>query len=233
MAGLGMNCTELVGQAYARAFQRHPETHRRWITASSKLGGRLPHSLLPVAIQRIGRLDMLLRSMEDEVNPQTENHTDIELLAFDNLSSLSDLWIGSTYEIFRHSEERFIQFSGEEFGIIAHHLRLIRIPLEKHEIAQDWNLAVGLELKSPPNNDASDIYVYERKSKARAHIMPMGMSERGAIMWNVIDLKARTQFWIERRELSDRVLNLLAPNDVEVPAEEEPASSAAHEPSTN
>jgi hypothetical protein len=37
--------------------------------------------------------------------------------------------------------------------------------------------------------------------------MPSGFSARGSVMWQVIDLRAKTERWIERRDLSDRILD--------------------------
>jgi hypothetical protein len=42
----------------------------------------------------------------------------------------------------------------------------------------------------------------------RAHIMPTGLSERGSMMWQALDGATLEATWFERRNLSDRFLNL-------------------------
>jgi hypothetical protein len=97
----------------------------------------------------------------------------------------------------------------DAFTSLAHHLRLLRIPLGKYEIAADSKLAEPLKLqKPPPRNKESDIYIYSKSDKTRAHIMPIGVSRRGSHMWQVIDVVADQTYWLERRELSERIVSL-------------------------
>jgi hypothetical protein len=44
----------------------------------------------------------------------------------------------------------------------------------------------------------------------RTHIIPVDASERGSITWQVIDIRNDESRWIERRELSDRIVRLWA-----------------------
>jgi hypothetical protein len=123
--------------------------------------------------------------------------------------SLSELWIGAAYEIFRLLKERRLMEESDAFTSLAHDLRILRVPLEKHEIATDNKLASSLKMqKHPPRNKEADIYIYSKSHKTRAHIMPMAVSRRGSLMWQVIDVVLDRTYWLERRELSERVVSL-------------------------
>ena len=62
--------------------------------------------------------------------------------------------------------------------------------------------------RNPPKNDPTDVYIYDPNDDQRAHIMPFGKSPRGSLAWYVTDVKTGTDRWIERRDLSDRILVL-------------------------
>ncbi|HET7375588.1 MAG TPA: hypothetical protein VFK30_02705, partial [Anaerolineae bacterium] len=150
-----------------------------------------------------------LRCMEDE---------QAERLPKDNSASfslhyqkiISDYWIGSVYETFRLLRQRKLDDASPAFLEIFADLELIRMPLEKHELAKDRNLDAPLEMvRNPRNNDAKDIYVYDPKDDRRAHIMSTAVSSStGSVMWHAIDLTSNSDRWIERRGLSDRIIAL-------------------------
>lgn len=122
---------------------------------------------------------------------------------------LSELWVGSIYETVRLIVERSPEVATNEVCALAEDLRLLRVPLEKHQIAHDRKLDAPLQLqKQPPNNDQTDLYEYDKADPKRAHIMPSGLSSRGSVGWHVIDLISGQDRWIERRELSDRMIAL-------------------------
>ena len=88
-------------------------------------------------------------------------------------SLLSMLWIGSIYETLLLLSARGLAADTEEFRSLAHDLGLLRIPLEKHEVAGDKKLEQPLQtVRVPPKNDSTDIYEYSRDDPRRAHIMP-------------------------------------------------------------
>jgi hypothetical protein len=62
------------------------------------------------------------------------------MMAFHYQKMLADLWIGSLYETTRMLIERKLAPDTDEYRSLAHAFRLIRIPLEKHEIALDHKL---------------------------------------------------------------------------------------------
>ena len=61
-------------------------------------------------------------------------------------------------------------------------------------------------------SSAADIApAFDKDDRLRAHIPLRGVSARRSAMWEVFDISADEARWYERRELSDRMLNLLAP----------------------
>lgn len=61
-----MSVSKLISLAFSEAISQNRENQTRWVAASLRIGGRLPQSLLSVQIQKVGKFDTLLRSMEDE-----------------------------------------------------------------------------------------------------------------------------------------------------------------------
>jgi hypothetical protein len=97
----------------------------------------------------------------------------------------------------------------DAFNNIARDLKLIRIALEKYEIADDRKLDTPLAMqRQPSNSGTADIYHYSKDDPKRAHMMPSGMSTRGSVMWQVTDVKTKESYWLERRALSDRIIAL-------------------------
>lgn len=122
---------------------------------------------------------------------------------------MSAYWIGGMYETFRFLRQRGLIEKSPPLEQIFSDLELVRMPLEKHEIAKDVKFLDGplLMVRQPPNG-SGDNYLYKPDDNSRAHIMPSGLSARGSMMWQVIDLKANTQRWVERRGISDKILDL-------------------------
>nr|WP_315596073.1 hypothetical protein [uncultured Cupriavidus sp.] len=200
-----MRVSEIVAAAFALADERDRGLQRRWIDISFKIGPRVPGSLLTLSVQRVGRLDSLLRTMEAEFCGLKEIDDDA---ASEERSLLSEAWVGSLYEIVRAMEERKVHPAGEEFSQIHHDLRLIRIPIEKYQLAQDSKLRGPIEFVREMPRPGDVPHIYDRKDINRAHIMPMQISSRGAMAWLATDLKAAESRWIERQDLSDRFMNL-------------------------
>jgi hypothetical protein len=201
--------TSIVG-AFQRASERNRPLHELWIKVSVRAGSVLPHSRLSGSIQSAGALDVVLRCMEDD-NPTAmqleEDNPGLFFLHYQLL--LSEFWIGSVYEILRLVKEHCHPADDSAVVGLAHDLRLLRIPLEKHQIAQDRMLTEPLRMQRfPPNGNETDIFEYSKTDPKRSHIMPIGISPRGSCMWQVIDLVASSSFWIERREISERILKI-------------------------
>jgi hypothetical protein len=146
--------------------------------------------------------------MEDDYSPSDADV--IGMAALDCQSTISDIWIGMAYEVVRLLDERKLLLNEPEFSKLHHYLRYIRVPLEKHELAgrkKDFPEEVKMT-RRPATSTASDHYVYEHESDARAHIMMKGQSARGSSMWHLTDNAAGSSYWIERRELAERMLRL-------------------------
>lgn len=206
----------LIVEAFHEALRRAPELHQTWITLSLNLGSKLPDSLLMLSIQQCGQLDLVIRSMEREqvaIQSTPDAPSENQHFALSYLMLLSGVWLGLIYEVVRLLNERRLVAETADFQLLAHHLRLIRVPLEKHEIAADRRLTEeGLQMvRVPANGDESDYSRYEKSDPSKAHIMPSAISHEGSVMWHVIDLHNEQSFWLERRELSERILRLFAP----------------------
>jgi len=146
--------------------------------------------------------------MEDEFT-SADGEVDFQL---QYQGMFSNIWIGSVYEFVSLLKIRKLLDHSPQFEALAHDLRLLRVPLEKHEIAADRKLAEPLTMKRlPPSTNNTDTYTYSKNSATRAHIMPFGLSSRGSMTWEVIDIISNTTRWIERRALSERIMELWAP----------------------
>jgi hypothetical protein len=205
---LGLKVGELIKAGFELASSKYPDIHGKWVATSYRIGGQLPNSSLVSSVQRAGEMDVLLRCMEDELRIHTDNQeTDF---SFHYQVMLSELWVGHMYEIIRLLKDRMRMPDNKEFDLLAHHLRLLRIPIEKHEIPGDKKLKAPLMMKRyPPKDEASDIYEYSKDDPTRSHIMPTGVSERGSVVWQVLDIPSNESFWIERRDLSERILAII------------------------
>jgi hypothetical protein len=202
-----------IGTAVANAFRlaqtRYPELHEEWIRISFRVGGRLPKSLLSASIQRDGTVDLLLRCMEDEQARATATNTKTGMFNFHYQKMLSDYWIGGIYESFGTLRRRKLADAAAAFEQIFSDLESIWVPLEKHELPKDWSLKAPLTMgRNPRNNNSTDLYVYDPKDNKRAHIMGAAITRNGSVIWHVIDLKTENDRWVERRDLSDRILAL-------------------------
>lgn len=204
-----LSVSELVLSSYQLALKQQEAVTHAWVTGSHRLGGTLPGSFLSVSIQRAGRLDAVLRCMEDEF-ASADLCEEVRQWATEPLESLSEIWIGQVYEIVRLAMERKLIADSDLFKALAHDFRLLRISIEKHEIAQDRSLLAPLPMSRIPAREGDVDYHYDKKDPFRTHIMPTGISGRGSMQWLAIDISAAlSQRWIERRDLSDRVLKLL------------------------
>lgn len=168
-------------------------------------------------MQTLGKLDILLRALEGDYEPDEKADPDlVGLMALDWQSMLSDLWIGSAYEIVRLLAERKLAPEGNKFAALHSGLRHVRVALEKHELAGErkkgFPEVVRMTRRRAMGSERND-YSYVRASADRAHIMARGLSARGSAMWQVSDVVAQTTYWIERRELAERILTLWGKKD--------------------
>ena len=71
--------------------------------------------------------------MEDELAARLQQQDRVFLQDHYN-KMFSEMWIGSVYETIRLLRSRGLVERTEKFEGLAHDLRLLRIPLDKHEI---------------------------------------------------------------------------------------------------
>ena len=77
----------------------------------------------------------------------------------------AELWVGGMYETFRllNDQTRKLVPATDEYKSLASGLKLLRVPLEKHEIAGDRKLAEALQTyRTPPRDDDREMYKYEK-----------------------------------------------------------------------
>jgi hypothetical protein len=59
------------------------------------------------------------------------------------------------------------------------------------------------------DDETRPIEFYDRNDPGRFHIMPTGVSPRGSVVWCALNVREMREYWIERRDLADRLLSLL------------------------
>ena len=120
-----------------------------------------------MSVQRDAEVDLVLPCMEDDHTPTKDNEID---LSYHYQKMLSDLWIGSMYETYRLMIERKVAPNDDRFCQMAHDLRLLRIALEKHEIAADKKITEPLKMRRmPPTGQDRNYYTYFLGDPLKAH----------------------------------------------------------------
>jgi len=198
-----MDVTAALSASLSDAKDRFPEVYEGWRKASFLYGGRLPRSLLIGQLQKLGKLDVLIRCLEQEFRP---DYSDLE--ALDTQTMLSEHWVSSVYEVLRLLKSRNLEAS-DPFIAMMRDFELVRITLDKHEVAGDRKLKEPLQMVSAGKGPTTT-YSYDPLDPTRSHIMRVGINPRGSICWEVLDLKTDQQRWLERRYLSDRLLAITA-----------------------
>ena len=93
--------TQFIALGMAVACAKYPELQKDWVTASHRAcKGNVSLSL---DIQAAGRLDILIRSLEDESLEYItkREHEKVPLESTTTLNTFSALWVGHVYEIYR------------------------------------------------------------------------------------------------------------------------------------
>jgi hypothetical protein len=213
----------LINASFNVARAKYRDAHVAWTDLSFRLSGRFNLPIASLNIQRQGDIDLLLRCMEDEFSSNAAGEkadtTGVDM-TFHYQMTLSEIWIVGCYEILRAFRQRDSDARGagmptsgvselNSFKSIFADLELLRMPLAKFEIAKDNKLKKPLLMQRVPHSDdASDHAFYDSKDPARYHLMPRGMSPRGAVSWVALDHLVNSERWIERRDLSERLLAL-------------------------
>jgi hypothetical protein len=163
-----------------------------------------------VQVKQFGEIDLIIRALEDE---RARRATDDRLMSGNIQLMLSEIWIGGIYAILFSLNDKKVGPDNPKFADLFHRLTLLRVPIEKQQIAKDNELRKrsdkSLTLMSwPPNNNDNDLYVYSRDDPQRTHIMAAGITPSGSIAWKPIDLQNNCTQLIDRRSLSDSFLDL-------------------------
>ena len=210
-----------------------------WVLLSYRLSSRFNLLAAVQSIQREGDLDILLRCLEDEFDPNKvadgmDFSTHYQMM-------FSETWVVGCYEILRAFLQRDREAttvgnptSGvsemDEFKSIFADLELLRMPIAKFEIAKFTKTMHPLDMHHAGVEETKPNSPYDSKDPARSHIMPRRLSYRGSVEWCAIDVRNLRQHWIERRDLADRLLSLL--DSAEVTGELVAKQNAAAQAST-
>lgn len=197
--------------AFDSAAERQQSGLDRWRRTSLTIGAFAPRSLLYVSVQELGRLDAVLRCMEDERRDSVSS-SDQGMRGFTEQMTLSGLWVGSAYEILRVVHERDREREPSGFGTLFLDMTLLRVSLEKYQLANDWGLTAPLPMRAIQADPNEEIETgnYDAKDPSRTHIMPAGLNvPTGSCSWLATDAKPPAQSrWLVRRNLSERFLEV-------------------------
>jgi hypothetical protein len=193
--------------------------YEAWVQLSHRLAGRFNLVTAAPSIQREGDLDMLLRSLEDEFSSNQEAQSGLGFI-FHYQIMFSEMWIVGCYEILRAFKQRDREAarigrstSGvselNEFKLIFTDFELLRIPIAKYELAKDYDLKQPLPMSRIGDNETKPTEFYDPKDPGRFHIVPRRISPRGSAMWLAANVQKSHQYWVERRDLADRLLSLV------------------------
>lgn len=203
-----MNATDLLLAAYGVAIASDEELHKKWISVSYALGAVAGNAHV-IALQRNGRLDLMLRLLERERLERMKDDPSKEpIWSLDLQSSLSENWLLSAYEVARAAKKPF-KASGKDVSrllALEHRLALVRMPIAKGVIQ-------GMDRKphkdNPPmllkaGDDTPELYQDDGSYMAPCSLC----AETGAILWYPVDMTTRETVAVCRRDLSDEMLAL-------------------------
>ena len=209
--------SKAISIAFQIALRKRRDHFEQWISISHRIGSKIPRSNLATRIQYTGNLDIIIREMENDLSNSIskQNPSLTEMFAFNSQTLLSELWVCVAYEIFRLLKDRNLE-NADSFLQLERHLRLIRIALDKGEVAQHRKQNVELDMITYP--DRKDVFHYSSGNPLRSHILPTRIkTERGSLGWCVTDVisdrKKSSSYWLDRQEISDRILSLWTPGE--------------------
>lgn len=205
-----MSATDLLAMAYGMAMARDGKIHEKWVSTSIQFSS-IAGTVHMITTQRIGRLDMLLRMLENErferIKAGPTGDVDWSL---DIQFALSENWLLSAYEVARAAKEQLKRRGREMPTLLAleNRLALIRMPIAKGEIQ-------GMNQKAYKDNPPMLVKLGDTTPEPYqadgSFIMPHGLCEEtGAVLWCPVDMKVGRTIAICRRELSNEMLALFA-----------------------
>lgn len=200
--------SDLIRDASSESWVRQPLIHRKWIHIAVVFQDLIPDSTSIALMRHLGNLDMLIRCLEDEYSP---DQVKMILGVTDPLpayvSLLSEMWVCKAYElcgilIQRKKKDKKSAPVKSSFIELYRYLELLRLSFNQHELS-----FADPRLKGPDGQDEAEITK-----------MPENISERGAMMWCPTERTGRIpekSYWLERRDLSDRFLNIFNNHTIE------------------
>lgn len=203
-----MSVLKLLNAAQTIADQAHADLHKQWIGLSHKLAA-ITGVAHVVGVQRVGRLDLLLRAIEAEVLADIAKPTEEQdFFAADVLSAQSEIWVLRAYEIVRAADQQLEEKGQENASITAlkHRLGLVRIPLAKGEIQGMTKKRVKNDPIILARADGSDPKPYAADG---SYLMPGHLcTATGSFSWAAVDRERQRNDLIRRRDLADEMLAL-------------------------
>src|SRR5690606_9901225 len=91
------------------------------------------------------------------------------------------------------------------FAAIAHRLLLVRIPLDKHEIARAKRMPPDAQFSRWPPVEGEQPF---QMRPDEPYIIPRAIGGNGAMEWFALDTSTMNSLWINRRQLSDEIVAL-------------------------
>ncbi|WP_213684704.1 hypothetical protein [Roseicyclus sp.] len=201
--------SDLLVYTYHLALSKHDDLYTEYTALQYKLP--IPANYAIVNTQSYAQLDMVIRSLEDEIcqDLSAQNSpASIDYLLINLHIAFSEIWIIGIYELLRAAKE----YSPKKVDIkLFHDIEIIRIPLAKYQIAKDKKLTGPLYFDLKGSNSAAEkSATYDNTDRQRTHHLPRSISERGSAQWCTVDVTGEEQQrWLERRDISDRFLNYL------------------------
>jgi len=205
-----MTPADHIAAAFSSAKSENPTLFPKWVFASMRMGGLLPQSTVSVSIQRLGEIDLLCRAFEADLGIRRGAPEQIDSRVHYSML-YGELWAGLAYAISFAFTDRRLLGDNEPFCDLAADLRLLRVQLEKYQIASDVSLKEPLPMvhREPSGETLSENLIwYDPADRTRSHIHTRAFSNRNSPMWQLIDLKSNTIRWLELRELADRTLEI-------------------------
>ncbi|KAF0136865.1 MAG: hypothetical protein FD152_842 [Xanthobacteraceae bacterium] len=194
-----MTISDLLEVASNEAMRTQPDIQARWVAHVTRFA-----TVFGMALIRPGdtRIDMLLRSLEDERMARQEGPKKDQVdFAFDLQVSLSNAWMLSTYDALAAIRPERRTAKSQALYAKA---KLVRVPTAKAEIANDRGLKGPLSLK-PLGGPVAEAEEYIKGE----YRMPTGLDvTTGSYRWFPFDVALNDHVWISRRELSDEFLAL-------------------------
>ena len=203
-----MSALKLLSMAQAIADRANGELVKEWIGLSHRLV-KITGIAHLVGVQRVGRLDVLVRQIEADVLADIQTPGGGKaFFAADVLAAHSEMWVLRAYEIVRAAAEQ-LKNRGEENASIAalkHRLGLIRMPIGKGEIQGMRERRIKNDPIVLVRGDGSDPRPYAADG---SYVMPPSLcTATGSLSWAAVDRDTQRNDLIRRRDLADEMLAL-------------------------